>query len=103
MCNGKLQSTAPSNCPHDDCDETSSSEVVKCTAYASFVPGATAGACKAGATNSYALKFQKPGDPNPFYEVVECNAGAATLHACAFGIQTDPNGFGGRPGFVCTH
>jgi hypothetical protein len=103
MCNGKVISNAPSNCPHDDCDETSSSEVVKCTAYDSFIPGATAGACKAGATNSYALKFQKAGETNVFYEVVECTGGTARLHACAFGFQTTPDGYNGEPGYVCTN
>lgn len=102
MCAGKVQSNAPSNCLHGDCDETSS-EVVSCSAYASIVPGQTAGLCKAGATNSYALKFKKAGEPNVFYEVVECNAGTAILHACAFGITTSPNGYNGEPGYVCTN
>ena len=102
MCTGKVSSNAPSNCPHDDCNETSSSEVVKCTAYASFVPGSTAGVCNAGVTSSYALKFQKMGETNVFYEVVECNAGTGRLHACAFGIQTTATGYNGQPGYTCT-
>ena len=102
-CAGKVLSNAPPNCPHGDCDETSSSEVVSCSAYASIVPGQTAGLCKAGATNSYALKFQKTGETNVFYEVVECNAGTAVLHACAFGFTTSSDGYNGQPGFVCTN
>ena len=103
MCTGKVLSTAPSNCPHNDCDETSSSEFVACTAYASLIPGSTAGVCKPGVTSSYALKFRKPGETSVFYEVVECNAGAPRLHACAFGIQTTSNGYNGQPGYVCTN
>lgn len=102
MCAGKVLSNAPSNCPHGDCDETSS-EVVSCSAYASIVPGQTAGLCKAGATNSYALKFKKTGETNVYYEVVECNAGAAILHACAFGVTTSSAGYNGQPGYVCTN
>ena len=103
MCSGHVISGQPSNCPHDDCDETSSTQPVKCTAYASFIPGSSTGTCSAGHTGSYGLLFAKsPSDfASQFYEVVECNAGTPTLHACASGFHTDANGPGGQPGYVC--
>lgn len=101
-CSGTLRSGEASACPHADCDETSTN-TVSCSAYASLIPGATAGLCAAGATNTYALKFKKPGETSVFYEVVECASGVAKLHACAFGYQTTTSGYGGGPGFVCTN
>jgi hypothetical protein len=99
-CSGRVLSGAPSNCPYDDCDETSGN---KCTAYASFVPGSSTGVCKAGATGSYGLLFKDPQDAtSQFSEVVVCNAGAATLHACVNGFHTDPDGPGGQPGYICS-
>lgn len=102
-CSGRASSTAPSSCPHDDCDETSSTATVKCTLYASFIPGSSTGTCNSGQTGSYGLLFAKaPSDlASFFYEVVDCNAGTPTLHACASGFHTIADGPGGQPGYAC--
>ena len=99
QCSGHVLSNAPSNCPYDDCDDSGGN---KCTAYASFIAGATTGACKAGETGSYGLLFKDAqSSSSHFYEVVECNSGAATLHGCVNGFHTVSDGPGGHPGYAC--
>ncbi len=104
-CAGTVASGQPSACPHGDCNEASTSDVVKCTAYASWVPGSMQNVCNSGQTGSFGVLFAKaPGQLGSyFYEVVECNGGTPTLHACTSGFTTDPNGYNGQPGFICAH